>query len=347
MPLPPKRLSDNGLKALTRAMGNAYRLFSARGDDPHSAGVRLRADGLCRVHHTAKFQVSASDAFFTIGSCFAREVEIALADLGCNLSLGDLVFPYDWFHPGHSALPSKVAGPDAVVVRERSPMNRYCTHSILYDFERVLEGKHSLQDSVIPLGSDERIWDPQLKNLQMGGWDEAIRARTVLDTAIGRMPTADVVILTLGMTETWYDAVAGAVLPTPPPPAYIKKFPERFSFFNADYDDVVATLETIVGKIRKHSQKAPKIIVTVSPVPMGSTFTGVDAFVANSYSKSTLVSAAQAVAHTADDVDYFPSYEMVVHSPREIWHDDAIHIRAPFVAEIMKRFIGCYFPTGA
>jgi hypothetical protein len=47
---------------------------------------------------------------------------------------------------------------------------------------------------------------------------------------------------------------------------------------------------------------------TVSPVPLYLTFSGEDIIVANTYSKSVLRAACDAVENSREHVDYFPSY---------------------------------------
>jgi len=333
---------ERGMTALQRASANAFRVFSRKNSDPTDAGMRIKTNTFCHIHHQPKFKLQRSSLFFTTGSCFAREVEFALEKLWVKLSAGEETFSYDHFSPSHSSLPSKATGPDDLVSRPRSPMNRYCPHSMLYDIERVLEDKHSFEDTIVRLDGG-KVWDPQLKNLRLGDLNFALEMRGILDRIIRSIVDADVVIMTLGMTESWLDIESGAVLPTPPNPVYLKKFPQRFGYFEADYDNVLSTLTAIIAKIGAYSRKSPKIIVTVSPVPMGSTFSDKDVIVANSYSKSTLVSAAQTVAKNYDHVDYFPSYEMVVNSPRAIWHEDYIHIKQQYVAQIMREFTAHYF----
>ncbi len=300
---------------------------------------------MCPIAHTPKFKLSKDHSFHTIGSCFAREVEIALTALGVSLAAADAVFPWAWFDPRMKSLPTNVAGEDVAQTRQRSPLNRYSAHSMLYDIERVLEKAHSFEQTVISVVGEYEVWDPQLKNLVYGDLAFTQTARRVLDRAIASVAAADVVIMTLGMTETWMDEQSAAILPTPPQPLQIKRFPDRFSFFNADYDSVSAALRATINKIARHNAKDPWIILTVSPVPMGSTFTAKDVIVANSYSKATLVSAAQSVAAAYPKVDYFPSYEMIVNSSRDIWFPDAIHIRPEYVAEVMKSFLGSYLDT--
>jgi hypothetical protein len=86
-----------------------------------------------------------------------------------------------------------------------------------------------------------------------------------------------------------------------------------------------------------------KIIVTVSPVAMKSTFTGEDIVLANSYSKSTLLSAARRFARNNDNVDYFPSYEIVTCSERGLaYRADYRHVSTGIVAVIMDTFFWNY-----
>jgi hypothetical protein len=214
---------------------------------------------------------------------------------------------------------------------------------MLYDLERVLEYKHPLEETAVPMDGG-LIWDPQLKNLAMGDMAHASKMRGILDRIIRSITIADVVVMTLGMTETWSDSATGAILPTPPGPLQIRKHPERFRYFAASYSNIIDTVSEIIKKIDAYCPKKPRIIITVSPVPMGSTFTDKDVIVANSRSKATLVAAAQTTASLHDHVDYFPSYEMVTNSAREIWYEDMIHIREEYVAQIMSRFVSAYFP---
>src|SRR3546814_5938415 len=81
-----------------------------------------------------------------------------------------------------------------------------------------------------------------------------------------------------------------------------------------------------------------KVVITVSPVPMAQTFTDSDVFAANTYSKSVLRVASEALKGNFEFVDYFPSYEMVMSSPRAMtWADDQIHVAPPVVERVISR----------
>jgi hypothetical protein len=82
-----------------------------------------------------------------------------------------------------------------------------------------------------------------------------------------------------------------------------------------------------------------KIVLTVSPVPLHDTFSGIDILTANSYSKATLRAVAQDVADEHEYIDYFPSYELVtLANPDSAWYPDRRHVQREFVAKIMERF---------
>ncbi|MBI3438916.1 MAG: GSCFA domain-containing protein, partial [Proteobacteria bacterium] len=89
-----------------------------------------------------------------------------------------------------------------------------------------------------------------------------------------------------------------------------------------------------------------KTIVTVSPVPLETTFSGQDIFVANMHSKSVLRAAAERFAQAHADVDYFPSYEMVLGPARnEAFARDCLHVRDPLVRAVIGRFVELYLPN--
>jgi hypothetical protein len=96
--------------------------------------------------------------------------------------------------------------------------------------------------------------------------------------------------------------------------------------------------------LRSVAKDSVKIIVTVSPVPLASTFTGGDVVVANASSKARLRVAAQEFADAHPDVDYFPSYEIVTHSdPSLAFKVDKRHVRGEMVMHVVATFMRHYF----
>ncbi len=68
--------------------------------------------------------------------------------------------------------------------------------------------------------------------------------------------------------------------------------PGRYEFGVLTYPEVMSALERIHRVLSEHGHTDVQILVTVSPVPLGATFTGTDVVLANTYSKSLLRTAA-------------------------------------------------------
>ena len=72
-----------------------------------------------------------------------------------------------------------------------------------------------------------------------------------------------------------------------------------------------------------------------------------DIVIANATSKAILRAAAAEFVSRHDDVDYFPSYEMVSYSARELaWRPDQIHVNSNMVSHIVKTFCQVYYGDG-
>jgi len=120
----------------------------------------------------------------------------------------------------------------------------------------------------------------------------------------------DVLIFTLGLTEAWLDSESGTVFPTAPGTICGEYDPSIFSFYNFSYSDVIEDLNEIRRLIRAR-RKRLRIILTVSPVPLTATASKDHVLTASTYSKSVLRAAAGRFSAEFDDVDYFPSYELI------------------------------------
>jgi hypothetical protein len=68
-----------------------------------------------------------------------------------------------------------------------------------------------------------------------------------------------------------------------------------------------------------------------------------DVVVANTYGKSLLRTVAQEWAAAHENVDYFPSYEIVQNSNRAaVWEADLRHVTGAAVQHIMDLFLRSY-----
>lgn len=318
--------------ALKRTLSNPFRMWPISPKFTESAAKRLREGGPCAISHRPRFRLSREDRFFTIGSCFARNVEVKLIKMGCDvLARGFSIAPEHYLDHGDN----EVGG--------RGVLNKYNPHSMRTEVLRALGEIDPLPDNgFIEIG--EGLWlDPQASRLKPDALPVVTDLRDKLNALTARVAEASVVFITLGLTETWYDRVTGLSLNQAPPPAQVRKMGERFYFRNATYTEAVECLEDIIRAIRKHSPDC-RIIVTVSPVPMSTTWTGEDVIVANTYSKATLRAAAQALTERHHFVDYFPSYEIVVNTPLSLaWKGDGVHVRPELVSHIVDHFAALYF----
>ncbi len=344
MTSPPIARTMGGYAAVRTAAANPNSRFAYAKDDPTSAGWRLAQTAPVKVRTAPKFRLSTEDTIFTMGSCFARNVEESLIRLGIRVSLADFDFPVEYFHPNYGRLDTWIGTPmHGNMIR--SVLNKYTPLSMAIEFERLLRPEVFPDRAKGLIQVDEYRWfDPYIKNTRMMGWEDCLNARRLVNSASSKVREATAVFVTLGYTETWLDSETGHVLNVGPPPLLIKKWPDRFRFYNATHADVLASLEQIHDLITTHIRADMKFVVTVSPVPLGTTFTAMDVISANAYSKATLRSAVGEFCAGRDNVDYFPSYEMVTSTnPAIAWEEDRIHVTVPLVDTVIGHFVDTYF----
>lgn len=321
-------------ETLARTMSNDWRQWQPAARFPQAAATRYLGNGYFPIHHVPKFRFGDRDTFFTIGSCFARNVEHALIRAGRTVLTSDFSVPAAYY-----------ASSDEDDTRShRGVLNKYNPDSMRTELFRALGRITDLPENGFIEVSPGLWYDPQATNIKANTLDIISDVRRSLTEVNSRVRRASVVFITLGLTETWYDRQTGLSLNTPPPPIYLRRLADRFGFHNASCDEVIGILRDIVLTVREEAGGETKFIVTVSPVPMGVTFSGQDAVVANTHSKSTLRSAASVIASEFDFVDYFPSYEMVTNSPRALaWKDDGAHVQPSMVSHVVQTFNELYF----
>src|SRR3546814_17668056 len=113
--------------------------------------------------------------------------------------------------------------------------------------------------------------------------------------------------MTLGLTETWYDTSSKFAFNGLNVVA-IKHRRATTAFFNATVAQVFEVLADALEKLIERNPEV-KVVVTVSPVPMAQTFTNMDVFTANTYSKAVLRVAGQLLTARFPFVDSFPRSE--------------------------------------
>lgn len=150
----------------------------------------------------------------------------------------------------------------------------------------------------------------------------------------------EVMIITLGLTELVRNKEDKCAFDLFPWDGVYK--PEIHEFWSLTYDEVMSELGTIVSLFRKHNPKA-KIILTVSPVPLGSTFRGyLGPYIATSFSKSILHAASFEAVEENENVYYLPSYEIARSNPVKNYKEDGRHVNTECIDRIMEAFHKLY-----
>jgi hypothetical protein len=159
-----------------------------------------------------------------------------------------------------------------------------------------------------------------------------------------RLAATDVLVLTLGLSEIWYDRITGEPLWRAIPRRLFD--PERFAFKVLSVAETVACLEQI-DRIRAAHLPNLRIVFTVSPIRLRATFRPVSAIVANSVSKAILRAALDEFLRSKEDelgksYFYFPSYELVTDVFSHAFVDDNRHVYDAVISETLELFARTY-----
>lgn len=296
------------------------------GEEPEAASGRLLSGELIHVGVTPKFQIRRDAKAFAIGSCFARNIERRLASQGVNVATLGISLPPESY--------ASLVAPNAV-------LNKYNTHSIESEVLSAFGEVNFPNMGLIEI--DGGWWDPLAHATHSGEYEHVADIRRRVQAVTRQISDCDLVIITLGLNEVWFDDETGVYLNGMPPREAIRRSRDRFSVILSDVEDNVVSLTRTIECMRANAKPGLKVVITVSPVPMSMTLTGMDVILANTFSKSMLRVCAQVIAEKYDFVDYFPSYEIAINSPPElVWAPDRLHVADNAVGHITGYFIEKY-----
>ncbi|MEM8697878.1 MAG: GSCFA domain-containing protein [Pseudomonadota bacterium] len=317
--MPLEKLSAED--AFARASDNRLRIY------PKESNGRARLMPFARPSTQAGFTFDEQASIFATGSCFARNVEKSLRFSKFNVVSSPLI-----------DVPGKTDD-------QASFYNKYTIHSILNEVRWATGSAPHDPESLVLDGPKGKSYDHQISASINGSRSEMLAFRAAYNASFAQAAEADVVIVTLGLIECWFDTVPGVYLNAAPPQPLIKAYPGRFEFHLLDYHDVLQGLTELHALLLENRSKPLKFLVTVSPVGLVATFREHDVLVANCYSKSVQRAAVEAFCAT-HDAHYFPSYEYVTLTDRKFaWADkDFRHVRAETVdrimADVLKEYVG-------
>lgn len=330
------RLSRRMLgRAAIRNFSKEYSRWYKSGIDTHDksgpyACQRLRRPLFVTAVEPA-FRIRKSDHLYAIGSCFARGIERCLKRDGFHME--SAATDFDQF--------------EVTDKRTATPLgftNNYTTFSILNELTWALQPGAVLPEaSLVELGP-ERCVDPHISPmLKLVGRSGTLERRRIITEVTRRIRDCRVVFLTLGLVESWYDTHAEVHLNETPSKEMQDLHPNRYEFASTNYLQNMDNMEKLHELLTAHGHPDLHIIVTTSPVPLQATFTNQDVVIANTYSKATLRAVAQDWAAAHENVQYFPSYEIVMNSnPRITWDDDLRHVTGGVTQHVMDAFVGAF-----
>jgi hypothetical protein len=321
-------------EAMWNCNRNSARSWYKDGVDPDDSSGNYAFQRLRQTWFTPKvdpkFKMRCDDRVYAIGSCFARGLEKSL--IGRNMVVESAAPEFAKLQPVNN----KVSGLGFT--------NKYNTFSILNELRWALD-----PEAVFPMKSivqvTDSVWcDPHTNpTLRLTDLDETLERRALMQAVTKRITHCRVVIITLGLVEVWRDTHADVFLNHCPTPSLLRTQRERYEFHVTSFAQNWTNMEAIHELLSRYGHPDVRIVVTVSPVPLLNTFSIMDVVVANTYAKSLLRAVAQEWAAAHDNVDYFPSYEIVQNSDRAtVWKADLRHVEGAGAQHIMQLFLHNY-----
>jgi tetratricopeptide (TPR) repeat protein len=300
---------------------------------PCRGEIGSRLEPLAKPGFKPSFDLVAGERVFTIGSCFARNVENALEKCGFQLPTRAIIR----VDPQFAQIGQNI-------------LNNYGVPSILNELRWALDPAYPFSEEMAFFEvTPGKFVDAHLNQAIRPAPIEVVRARRrAIQAAYQAIGDCRVIIMTLGLAECWYDRLTSTYLNTPPRRALIRVHGDRFELHVLGYEEVLAGLSETFDLIRRYGHPDHRVILTVSPVPLGATFRSDDVMSANSYSKAVLRTVAEVIALGNDRVDYYPSFESVMLSSRDAaFEDDLVHPTARMIELNTSRMIRAYVGADA
>jgi hypothetical protein len=154
----------------------------------------------------------------------------------------------------------------------------------------------------------------------------------------------DVLVITLGLSEVWYDNVAGE----PMWRAITARLydPERHIFRSSTVAETLAAFHEL-DRLAETFLPGKKIVFTLSPIPLLATFRDQSPVTANAVSKATLRAAldeflSDARIQARGRYYYFPSYELAFNLFDNPFGPDNRHVRPEVAETILQTFSSMY-----
>ncbi len=287
-------------------------------------------DGIYPLPNNPQLSITRKTPIASMGSCFAREIKRRLLQREYNY------ISEETHHP---------AAIHASAAWERV----YSTFCLRQIFEYTFETwQPDLRWWIAPQSG--KVQDPYRRTIVYDNVAEAEKDfASHLKHSRRALEQAEVLILTLGLTEIWQDHIDQSVISLPSGP-YVREGGDmrRYKFRVSRYAENLKNLEHIHAIMAIHNP-ACQLLMTVSPVNLWATFRqDLDVISASCNSKSTLRAVADEFTTRHENVFYFPAFEMAtIYQPLSGQTHFAegrenYHVNKPTVKFIMRHFFEYY-----
>lgn len=279
-----------------------------------------------------KYEITKDMAIFTAGSCFAQHVGRTLAQSGYNVIDTE---------PLPAFVPADLAHKHGYQLYSARYGNIYTMRQFLQLLQEAF-GNFKPADPVWE--RDGTFYDAMRPGLTPGGLatpELVIDARSFHLRAVQEaVASTDMVVFTLGLTETWAHAPSGTIYPTAPGTIAGRIDPAVHKFVNFRAEAIKQDF-AVVRKIFRAANPDVKFLLTVSPVPLTATASGDHVLPATIYSKSVLRTVAGELAEDHADIDYFPSYEIISSHPSagRLFEANMRSVKPKGVRKVMRSFL--------
>jgi len=286
-----------------------------------------------------RFEIGPADKIATAGSCFAQHIARRMRSSG--YSVIDV-------EPAPKGMSDETKAKYGYGLYSARYANIYTLRQMAQLLEEAASGKlHPDFAWKRHAGGWVDAQRTLVEPMGLDSVDEVKAHREYHLKAVRKMlSTVDVFIFTMGLTEGWVHREHGTIYPMGPETSKAGTYdPAAYCFVNLGFEENLREF-TKVRDVVKSFRPNARFILTVSPVPLEATASNDHVLVATMRSKSILRAVAAEAVSRFDDVDYFPSYEIIASpiSGGRFYAEDMRNVLPAGVDTVMKVFFAEHPP---
>ena len=279
-----------------------------------------------------KFRIDRQTPILTAGSCFAQHVGRTLRDSGFHVIDEE---------PLAGRVPAELAEAWGYGLYSARYGNIYTVRQLR---QLLFEAYGEFTPALPVWERDGRFHDALRPGVTPGGLESAEHVREARRYHLGAVRravgAAGVVVFTLGLTEAWEHVESGTVYPTAPGTIAGRHDPALFGLVNFRLAQIREDFLQ-AREVFRAANPDVRFLLTVSPVPLTATATGEHVLAATVRSKSVLRAVAAELVEDFDDIDYFPSYEIISSHPvgPRLYEKNLRSVHPRGVRRVMRTFL--------